>query len=274
MASSNNSPEDVTKLNQRILTLESENSELLADKEQFKAEREKMKEIVANSLRCMEQMRVTTQVEVRNMQLQTDCMDYLKNLRGLRAASQIMSETASQYQSSGSSSQTPSTMTTTSTNTNTESIAILNCELQEKLFETNKELEELRTIYANETNILKEVILAEREEYEKLLAEEKERKLVAQNESENRILVELDPKQGQIDEERRSMRMLRNQWTEEKKHLMATAENLKKDMEALKRKLKKEKTTVAHYKMYSEAKDKYFKEEIERIQKEYEQRRG
>lgn len=313
-----------------IEALEREKGEML---EKFKHERQKMKEISDNSVKCMQQMRQATEIEVKNMQLQNDCMGYLKNLKGLRAASQYLDGvTECRSTSTGTSPSrktycdrsvmvsTPSDLSTSATNTECTTATTTTTDLtspqrtaiieeyaklsaveikrveekyqqqlvstQEELAEYQRELEVLRRTYTDETRMFKEAILAEREEYELLLVE-KEREIEelqtqvamlqhksARNEKEDQLLDslerELKKKQEEIDEERHSMQVWRNQWKEERKQLLTIEEHLKKEMAVLRENWKSAKSTAANYKKYTEEKDKFINREIERMRMQYE----
>lgn len=156
---------------------------------------------------------------------------------------------------------------------------------QQEQMRVKSELEELEKRHAEETDLFKEVILAEREEYEKLLAEkehEVERLMVEReemdvkrerSERENELLAslerELQKKRAEMEEERKSMALWRSQWREEKKQLLAIEEHLKKEMEVLRENWKSAKCTAVNYKLYSEEKDKFMEKEVERLRMEY-----
>lgn len=316
----------IAEQKQQVDTLERE-------KEEMSEERQKMKEITDNSLKCMEQMRQATQMEVKNMQLQNDCMGYLKNLKGLRAASQLIdglneerSTTTSTNTSPNSKKKktycdrsvmvsTPSDLSTcvctaesrSSQLTSPQRTAIIEeyaklsaveikrvedkyrqelVSAQEDLAECQQQLMALSRTYANDTNIFKEAILAEREEHDRLLAEkeaevEELQARVAQLEQQSERNVredelldslesELKKKQEEIDEERHSMQIWRNQWKEERKQLLTIEDHLKKEMAVLRDNWKSAKSTAANYKKYTEEKDKFIDREIERMRMQYE----
>lgn len=314
----------ITEQRQRIEALQREKEEMTAAVDN---ERQKMKEITANSLKCMQQMKQATEIEVKNMQLQTNCMDYLKNLRGLRAASQLLDGLTESRTTSTNTSpskktycdrsvmvSTPmnssacNTVATTSTDLSSpqrtaiiEEYAKLSAveikrvedkyreklmDTQEVLAEYQREIKELRRQHIEETEMFKEAILAEREEYERLLAEREDQvekletrvRMLEQkgvrDETEEELLAsleqELRKKQEEIDEERHSMQIWRNQWKEERKQMLAIEAHLKKEMTELRANWKCAKSTAANYKKYTEEKDKFINREIERMRMEYE----
>lgn len=297
--------------------------------EKVQHERRMMKEVSVNSLKCMQQMRTATDMEVKNMQLQNDCMGYLKNLKGLRAASQLLdgvtvSRVESTEDSSAGSKQTScdvmvstpsdgsgtaSTETTTATEmmTSPQRTAIIEeyakltaveikrveqqfrkqlVSTQEELAESQRALEALQRQKVSDTQLFKEVILAEREEYEGLLTEKEEQvrgleKRIsdlegksARTEREEELLDslerELKKKQEEVDEERHSMQVWRNQWKEERRQLLAIEEHLKKEIAELRENWRSAKSTAANYKKYSEEKDKFVNREIDRMRMQYE----
>lgn len=193
---------------QRIASLEREKAEM---EKGFAVERQQIREMSAQSLDCMQKMKQATQIEVKNMQLQTDCMDYLKNLRGLRAASTLLEVAGGHRDQSTATSPPPSddgrrtycdrsVMVSTprdlcsvaSQTTETERTVSTLREASGDIIEEYAKLSalEIKRVeeryrsqllgaqkqLEEETNLFKTVLLAEREDYEQLL-EEKEKEL-------------------------------------------------------------------------------------------------
>lgn len=196
----------IAEQSRRIADLEAEKAEM---EKGFAVERQQIREMSAQSLDCMQKMKQATEIEVKNMQLQTDCMDYLKNLRGLRAASTLLDVVGAHRDQSTTTTSPPRTYCDRSvmvstprdlcsvasqTQTETETSSTVST-LRERSGDIIEEYAKLSALeikrveeryrsqligaqnqLEEETNLFKTVLLAEREDYEQLL-EEKEKEL-------------------------------------------------------------------------------------------------
>lgn len=141
-----------------------------------------------------------------------------------------------------------------------------------------------------EVDLLKQTILAEREEMQQLLGEQEEKQkqivhkcrseLQAKNQRISDLLRELEEQHASIESERRSMKAVMNEWDKQKqsieqveKHWRTQVQTLRETheeaMRAAQQRYQSAKRTAHNYKIYAEDKEAHMKREYERIKLEY-----
>ncbi|XP_017873427.1 PREDICTED: trichohyalin isoform X1 [Drosophila arizonae] len=141
-----------------------------------------------------------------------------------------------------------------------------------------------------EVDLLKQTILAEREEMQQLLGEQEQKQkqivqkcrseLQAKNQRISDLLRELEEQHASIESERRSMKAVMNEWDKQKqsieqveKHWRAQVQTLRETheeaMRAAQQRYQSAKRTAHNYKIYAEDKEAHMKREYERIKLEY-----
>ncbi|XP_030078831.1 putative leucine-rich repeat-containing protein DDB_G0290503 isoform X2 [Drosophila hydei] len=141
-----------------------------------------------------------------------------------------------------------------------------------------------------EVDLLKQTILAEREQMQQLLGEQEEKQkqmlhkcrseLQTKNQRISDLLRELDEQHASIESERRSMKAVMNEWDKQKQsieqveqHWRAQVQTLRETheeaMRAAQQRYQSAKRTAHNYKIYAEDKDAHMKREYERIKIEY-----
>lgn len=141
-----------------------------------------------------------------------------------------------------------------------------------------------------EVDLLKQTILAEREEMQQLLGEQEQKQkqivqkcrseLQAKNQRISDLLRELEEQHASIESERRSMKAVMNEWDKQKqsieqveKHWRSQVQTLRETheeaMRAAQQRYQSAKRTAHNYKIYAEDKEAHMKREYERIKLEY-----
>ncbi|EDV47914.1 putative leucine-rich repeat-containing protein DDB_G0290503 [Drosophila erecta] len=142
-----------------------------------------------------------------------------------------------------------------------------------------------------EVNLLKQTILAERENIDEVLAgkEEKQKEMLqkcrqelqAKNQRIAELLREVEEQHASIDSERQSMKAVMAQWEKQRKSVDQVEQHWRQQLESLRttheeamrsaqQRYQSAKRTAHNYKLYAEDKEAHMKREYERIKHEYE----
>ncbi|XP_039492962.1 golgin subfamily A member 6-like protein 22 [Drosophila santomea] len=142
-----------------------------------------------------------------------------------------------------------------------------------------------------EVDLLKQTILAERENIDEILAgkEEKQKEMLqkcrqelqAKNQRIAELLREVEEQHASIDSERQSMKAVMAQWEKQRQSVDQVEQHWRKQLETLRttheeamrsaqQRYQSAKRTAHNYKLYAEDKEAHMKREYERIKHEYE----
>jgi len=141
-----------------------------------------------------------------------------------------------------------------------------------------------------EVDLLKQTILAEREQMQELLGEKDEKhkqmlqkcrnELQAKSQRINDLIREMDEQHASIESERRSMKTVMAEWDKQKQSIEEVEEHWRNQvqtlreaheeaMQAAQQRYQSAKRTAQNYKIYAEDKDAHMKREYDRIKQEY-----
>ncbi|XP_060646940.1 protein lava lamp [Drosophila nasuta] len=141
-----------------------------------------------------------------------------------------------------------------------------------------------------EVDLLKETILAERDQMKELLCDKDEKQkqmlqkchdeLQAKNQRIADLVREMDEQHASIESERCSMRALMTEWNKQKDTMGQLEEHWQQKMQTLhesneealriaEKRYQSAKRTAQNYKLYADDKDAYMKRELDRIKQEY-----
>lgn len=158
--------------------------------------------------------------------------------------------------------------------------------LQREYQLVNRDLQQRQT----EVELLKQTILAEREQMQELLGEKDEQlkqvmqkyrsELQAKNKRLSDLVKEMEEQHSSIESERRSMKTVMSEWEKQKQSIEQVEEHWRAQMQSLRdaheealraahQRYQSAKRTAHNYKLYAEDKDAHMKREYERIKQEY-----
>ncbi|XP_034489295.1 trichohyalin [Drosophila innubila] len=141
-----------------------------------------------------------------------------------------------------------------------------------------------------EVELLKQTILAEREQMQELLGEKDEKhkqmlqkcrnELQAKSQRINDLIREMDEQHASIESERRSMKTVMAEWDKQKQSIEEVEEHWRNQvqtlreaheeaLQAVQQRYQSAKRTAQNYKIYAEDKDAHMKREYDRIKQEY-----